>query len=42
MAMKALTSKVDTEVCSGKSFCATLPEPPDPGKSFCATLPSKP
>ncbi len=42
MVMKALTQTTDDASSSGKSFCATLPSPPDPGKSFCATLPSDP
>jgi hypothetical protein len=42
MAMKALTLETDAEASADKSFCATLPSPPDPGKTFCATLPSEP
>ena len=42
MAMKALTLETDAEAPADKSFCATLPSPPDPGKTFCATLPSDP
>ncbi len=42
MAMTALTQETDAEASSDKTFCATLPSPPDPGKAFCATLPSDP